>query len=137
MMNSIVRRLLRGNFTLLRGHKGFSLMEVLIALAILGAIGGGFSAGLSTGIRASDRAAQFAEADRLVRTQIEDIKNAPYDETLPLEYPVIDAPGDYSVSIAIVPFGDGDGGTRQTITVTISRGGQGVFAMDILKVKGL
>jgi prepilin-type N-terminal cleavage/methylation domain-containing protein len=137
MIGNTIRRLIRGKFTLLRDQKGFSLLEILMALGILGAIGGGFSAALYTGIRATDQAAEFTEVDRLVRNQIEEIKNASYDEILPLEYPIVATPGDYSISLGIVKTGDGDGGTYQTITITVARSGDTVWKIDTIKVKGL
>ena len=112
-------------------------MEVLIALGILGAIGGAYLYALSTGFFSSGQVDEFAMAERLARNQIESIKNEPYDETLPLEYSIVDYPQDYSISVDIVPGGEGDAGTYQEITVNILHGGENILSVGHFKVKGL
>ncbi|MFC1999092.1 type II secretion system protein J [Chloroflexota bacterium] len=136
---SIMKRLIKSRLRLYGGQKGFSLLEVLAALGILGAIGASFTSALFAGLRATEITAEFATVDRLTRTQIEFIKNATYDETLPLEYPIIATPSDYYISLGIVKGvdTDGDGGTYQTITITISSSARALWTMDVLKVKGL
>jgi len=112
-------------------------VEVLVAVGILAAIGGGVTYALLSGFRGSGLVNQYATAEMLARTQVEDIRNAPYDDTLPLEYDsVSDLPTDYSINVDVVKLdGDTDGGVIQTITVTVIYNGQTVVTMDTFKVK--
>ena len=133
-----MRRLLRRGFTLLRGQKGVSLIEVLVAVGILAVIGGGLSYALYSGYRGNSTVTGYATAERLARTQLEAVKAAPYDDTLPLEYPIIDLPNNYSISLDVAKKdGDGDGGTIQTITVTVTFGAEAVLTLQTFKTKGI
>ena len=131
-----MRRLLRSRFTLLWGQKGISLIETLVAVGILAVIGGGIAWALFSGFRGGETVAEYATAERLARIQIEDIRDAPYDDTAPLDYPEIDVPARYSILVDPVKLeGDGDGGVIQTITVTVLYDGDTVITLDTFKVK--
>jgi type II secretory pathway pseudopilin PulG len=136
-----MRRLLRRGFTLLWGQKGISLIEVLVAVGLLGAIGGGVAYALFSGFRASGTVDEYATAERLARTQLEDIRNAAYDETLPLGYPEITLPADYSISVDVIKDDAFEGnvgidaGVIQTISITVSYNGQALVQLDTYKIK--
>ena len=131
-----MRRLLRRGFTLLRGQKGVSLIEALVAVGLLAAIGGGVAYALFSGFHGSGTVNEYATAERLARTQLEDIRAASYDDTLPLQYSEIDVPTDYSISIDVEEIdGDPQGGVLQKITVTVSYDGQTMIKLDAFKIK--
>jgi len=71
-MLSWIKRSLKG-----KSH-GFSLVEALIAMVILGAISGAFLNGLGTAYKADLLANQKTSAESLVRTEFEYIKDSPY-----------------------------------------------------------
>jgi len=133
-MNKSVRRLIRGMFALLRGQKGMTLIDTLVALGILGAIGIAFMNALSTGSRTSGLLDNVAMAEKLVRNQLEGIRDASYDITAPYEYPIIDHPANYPVSVDVEPNGDN---TLQDITITVSHEEGILVTLDTFKVKGL
>ena len=134
MVGNIARRLIRGMFTLLEEQKGMTLIDTLVALAILGAIGIAFMNALSTGSRTSGHLDDVATAERLVRNQLEGIRNASYDITAPYEYSIVDHPANYPVSVDVESNGDN---TLQDITITVSHEGETLVTLDTFKVKGL
>lgn len=69
-----VRKICTGN------SKGVSLIEVLIALAILGIIAVAFLGGLSTAYRAVVIASEQTNVESLTRSELEYVKNSPYWE---------------------------------------------------------
>lgn len=93
-------------------ERGTSLVEALVAVAILGlAIVAALTA-LSTGSFAVATVDQEATAQSLARWQLEEIKAAPYSAG----YSAITQP-DYNISVSVDPMA----ANIQKITVTISR----------------
>ena len=75
-LSNKVRRTLGGN------SSGFTLIEVLVALALFGIIAITFLGGLTTASRAVLTADIRATAESLARTQMEYVKNQLYDDQL-------------------------------------------------------
>ena len=125
---------------------GVTLIETLMALALLGLIGAAFLSGLFTVSKATLLADEQATAESLARSAMEDVKAQDYiDYADPGhdEYVLIETtPANYSVEIATVPI-DPDTGQPlgpdldrdiQKITVTVERGDKSVFIIEDYKV---
>ena len=110
----------------MKQEKGFSLIEVAIAIALLGIVAIAFLGGLSTASRAIFIADERATAESLARTQMEYVKSQDYDsDNNPPQYALIpDIPVGYQIDVIPVrldPKGDGfaeDDGI-QKITVVV------------------
>ena len=83
-LNSQVRKAFQG------GSPGFTLVEVVIAIALIGIIAVAFLSSLSTASTVLIITDERATAESLARSQMEDIKNLPksaiYDPSIPLAY---------------------------------------------------
>ena len=64
-----------------RRERGFSLVETVIALGVLGVIGVAFLNALTTSISATGRLSDWVQAEALVRSNMEGIKACPYADT--------------------------------------------------------
>ncbi len=72
----------------MKSEKGFSLIEVVIAIALLGIVAVAFLGALATGSRVIFIADERATAESLARTQMEYVRNQDYS----------DAPWNYDVT---------------------------------------
>ena len=71
----------------MRSEKGFALIESTLSISLLGIIGVSFLSALVTGVKATSITDEKATAQSLVRSEIEYVKNYPYDY-FTSEYPV-------------------------------------------------
>ena len=111
MVGSDIMRLLRkGRLRFLRGQRGISLIEVLVAVAILGAIGVAFMTSMNTAHKSVGVLDEKTQAEALARSQLEQIRDAPYEESEVSEYPrtdmyleqrITDLPPQYSIVITV------------------------------------
>ncbi len=86
----------------LRGQKGFTLIETIVAVAILAAIGVTFISAIDTGYGSIRILDEKTQAEALIRSQLDDIKASPYQDTG--VYPVtVTLPFQYSMTINVVP----------------------------------
>jgi len=116
--------------TLSAGQEGQGLIEVLIAVAILGIVAVAFLSALATASSALIVADERTIAESLARSELEYIKNSAYDNTNnPPQYspdPAIDIPDGYNINIEAVRLDPEDDGTEdddgiQKITVEVYR----------------
>ena len=111
----------------LKKENGYTLIEVLISLVILGIVGIGFLAAIGTTYKANLTSDQLVSAESLARTQLETIKTQPYSAV----YTPIIAPGysddGFTVDIEI-GMNTGKAGI-QAITVTIYHRGESVYSL--------
>ena len=116
-------------------QRGSSLVENLIALAILGAIAVVFLTAISSGVSRAGMVHEMYTAENLARTQMEDIRNLPYDDIG--SYPVTISPsGDYNVSITLTDESPPEHpNTLQMITVTVFLGEKRLLVLESYKAK--
>ena len=137
-LNSKIRKACQGR------ARGFTMVEVVIAIALIGIIGVAVLSALATASMALIIADERATAESLARSQMEYVKdnnNSPYDDINdPLEYSpdLASVPDGYYIDIEAVrldPEDDGydDDDGIQKITVTVSRDGEAIVTLEDFK----
>ena len=135
--------------------KGFSLIEVVIAICLLGIIGVGLLSGLATASLALFTADERATAESLARSQMEYIKNCKYEDLptpswsyeLPsnppswdMSHALPDGYDEYSLKVEGSIFdADGDGSDDvdiQKITVTVKHHGRDIVTSEDYTLEG-
>lgn len=114
------------------GQKGFSLVEVLVTIAILALVASAFIGSLSTGAIATRLQGEDVTARNLAQSQMEKLKTAVYDSG-GASYSSIGTPSGYSISISTDPAIYADANI-QKLTVTVSHNSSLVFTMEDYKV---
>ena len=111
----------------MRSEKGMTLLETILALAILGIISASFMSGLAATSTARVTADERASGKILAESLMEDIKKQPYDysynATVPAEF------AGYSAAISV-----GENNNIQSINITIQRRGREVLTLESYKV---
>jgi len=119
------------------GESGVSLLETLVAMAILGIISVAFLSGLTTASRASIISDQRVTAESLARSQLELVKHAAYvseaSQYTPTQIPSDNSYTGFSVTITAQPLESPDDGV-QRITVTVLRSGADLYVLEGYKV---
>jgi Tfp pilus assembly protein PilV len=110
---------------------GLTLVDVLVALAVLGVTGFGFIASLGTGSLVVRDVRDDVVAQQLVRSQLEFTKTQEFDEDA-MSYALVAAPQGYTVTadVSTIPGADQN---IQRITVTVSRGGETILTTEEYK----
>jgi type II secretory pathway pseudopilin PulG len=116
-----------------RGERGITLVESIVAIAILG---GGIitmvitMSGGALAVRTND---QMAIAQGLARTQLEYVKNHTYDSGA-TTYPSVSVPDGYSITVGVTTVPPGAGPYIQKITTNVTRDGAVIMTAEDYKV---
>ncbi len=151
-----MRWLGKGRLRFLRGQRGIGLLETMIAVAILAAIGVSLLNALDTNAKATRQLDEKVVATNLATAYFEAIKASPYAETYDDVVADITVPPQYIVNVDIqfssesIPEGDitqiiwvdeyldeeGEERTIQKLTVTVSREeGKHILSICTFKTK--
>ena len=139
------RQLLRVTKKLRGNETGVTLLETLVALALLSIIAVVFLGGLTTVATATLIADEQATAESLARSQMEYVKRYPYDSeatTYPYVYTYdetynpnpITLPESYTISVEVSPVPGTTDSDIQKITVTVNRNDNPVLTLEGYKV---
>ena len=115
---------------LIKREQGFSLLETIVALALLGIIGVAFLSGLATTSRARTTADERSGAKILAETYMENIKKMEYSSSYNLTVP--DEYASYSVNLTVENERNSD---IQRLTVTVWHHGRNVLTLESYKVR--
>lgn len=133
----LIRWLKKNGSRLFRGQRGFTLIETLIAVVIISAIGTGVIKGIDTNARADRVLDEQVQATNLVTAYLENMRQLDYDNSAN-PYPAISnnviMPTQYSVAVNIAYGYSSDGlninwattnnsgaYTLQKISISVSR----------------
>ena len=129
---NIIRRLSGGLRRARRDERGVSVVEALVAVAILGTIVVGLVAIFGTGSLAVRVVDIAAAGERLATNQLEYIKSYPYDAGA-TGYPLVDTPPGYELDVTVQPVPGADA-SIQKVTVAVSYEGEVVLTVENYKV---
>ena len=125
--------------------RGFSMLETIIAVAILGAIGVGFMTALATTVLSTDITDEQLTAENLLRTQMEYIRDQAFVDSGPGSYDAyvppagITLPTGYTITVVAEQYCDSTQcyptGEIQKITARVFRDGVIVKRLEDLKTK--
>ncbi|NQT49037.1 MAG: hypothetical protein HQ578_08710 [Chloroflexi bacterium] len=117
--------------TLLASQTGVGLVEILVAVAILGVIGVGFLLALTNTVDGTEFHEVKVTASSLAQSQVEYIKSQAYAADDPVSYVEISPlPPGYEIDVDVVEEGVG----KQEVTVTVYHQGDFALSMTTLKV---
>ena len=117
-------------------EKGVTLIETLVALAILGVAAVTFLSGLATVTKATVVTDEQAIAESLVRAEAEYVKSYPYQYEA-TEYPVdpgLTTPSGWTVPPPVVELVHATDDGVQKVTVTAEHNGDALLSLEIYKV---
>jgi len=143
-----MRWLGRGRFRFLRGQTGFTLLEVLVAVGILGLIGTAVVLALDTNARANRTLNEQVTGVNLATAHLEAIWELPFSAgadnyssvrgsiAIPNQY-IVDISAQFSIDGKYFhPYTGADNETLQLITISVLReGGKPVLSMCTYKYK--
>jgi prepilin-type N-terminal cleavage/methylation domain-containing protein len=120
---------IKGFLRAVKDEKGFNLMEVALAMVLMGGLAVLYLGYLATGSRAIFIADERATAESLARTQMEYVRQQDYDADLDHDPPIYDTipniPDGFEISVnaeRLNPKDDGEDNDDgiQSITVVVS-----------------
>jgi prepilin-type N-terminal cleavage/methylation domain-containing protein len=122
-------KLKRGFWSFFKGaNRGFSMVEVLAAVAILATIGVALLAGLNLSTRVMMKIDSNQSAKDMAVAQMEYVKNLPFSATYAPDSSLTPAGSRYSVEIITSPLKPDN--SLQKVTIRVLKGGQTVVQLD-------
>ena len=92
----------------MKSEKGFTFVEVVIALAIVGVIAVGFASGLGTAAKGMLTADERETANNLAGSQMEYVKNLPYGKDYDPSPDILAEYDHYDADIEVSVMADGN-----------------------------
>jgi Tfp pilus assembly protein PilV len=115
-------------------EQGFSLVDAMISVFILGVVVVAFVSALSTGATATGEADQQGIAQGIAMSQLEYVKSLAYVAGSG-SYASISVPSGWGVTAVRSAISEASGNTDvQKITVTVTRGGATILTVEDFKV---
>jgi prepilin-type N-terminal cleavage/methylation domain-containing protein len=117
----------RTGYFAVKSQRGFSLIEVVIAIGLLGIVGVALANGLSGSSKALITADERTTAESLARTQMESIVLQPFSTSG--NYTVVSMPASYEAVITVAPVMD-NGIPReniQRVMIVVRHGGKNIL----------
>jgi prepilin-type N-terminal cleavage/methylation domain-containing protein len=125
----------------MKNQEGFTLVEVLISLALLGIVAAGILGALGTSSKATLTNDVQTTAQNLAEGQMEYVRNQPYSAGDSPEYALVsNVPTGYSIGCTVIrldPEGDGsdDDDGLQKIVVAVNFGGVTAATLEAYKTR--
>ena len=134
----------------LNGQHGVSMLEIMVAMAILGVAGVALLLGMNTAFRSQDISREQVQGENLARSQLEYIREQTFitggsyainpDAVIPPDYSITATTTDYCDGLGPdgVPGGDSDCYDPADIklnTVSVFREGKGLVVVEDLKTR--
>ncbi len=115
-----------------RSERGISMIEAAVAVFLLAGAVLALSMGLSSGVLAEQKDDQIVTAQGLARTQMEYVKEYPYNSAA-TTYPTITAPDGFGITVSVVsvPYTNTN---IQKVTANITWDGSHIFTLQDYKV---
>jgi prepilin-type N-terminal cleavage/methylation domain-containing protein len=120
----------------MKSEKGFSLIEILIALAIIGIVAVGYLSALTTSTRTAIFTDQKDTARILAQSQMEHVKQMPWPTSIPPTFTPAVIPADYPGYTATIDAENVNYDSAiEKITVTIRSNGKVITTLEDYKVQ--
>jgi len=139
-----MRRRLKEKMKLFYRERGFTLMEVLVAIAILGAFGAALLTALHTNAQATRTLDEKVQAANLAAAYLEEVRETPYAHSYPTVGSTIPKPPGYTVTVEVKCSIDGttfrqcqgtEDETFQKINVVVLKEGRPVLNLCTYRSK--
>jgi type II secretory pathway pseudopilin PulG len=117
---------------LVDGGEGVALVEVLVAVAIIGITLVVFLSAVATGSVGVAKTDERVTAENLARSQLEYTKSQAY-LAVPASYATVTPSAGYAISVEAASIPDADS-SIQKITVTVTRDGETLVTVEDFKV---
>jgi len=115
-------------------ERGFGMVDVLIAVFVLGVVAVAFTTALSTGAAGAGETDQQGIARGIAMSQLEYVKSLPYVSGSG-SYPSISVPSGWAVTAVRSAIPEASGNPDiQKVTVTVTRGGATILTLEDYKV---
>ena len=115
-------------------QKGSSLLEIIVALALLGIISVAFLSGLATTSTARADASARSSAKILAENLMEQIKKSDFAVSYSSNVTIPDEFAGLTPAISVVP---GKNGSIQKITISVSFAGEVIYSLETYKTDRL
>jgi len=132
-----MKGLLKSKLHLINRQQGFSILEALVSVAILGVVGVGILTAMDTNFRAERTIDEKVTAKNIITAYIEAIKALPFAVDYPTAGDNVTVPPQYNVQVDIQCSNDAEtygactgSETFQRVVISVSReGGKPVMSM--------